>query len=159
MTLLRFLKTKTNVKISFFTQLSLLFVTFHVKKKVNSSFQFLDVLVKKHKTGFITSMYRKPTFTRQYLHWDSFSLMKQKINHVASLVHRALFICFSSRLQAELDKILSILVANGYPNHIIAFPFTKKIRLFNQSSQLDPRNTPFISIFYGWEIFQQLGKI
>ena len=100
---------------------------FRFKKELNSSLLFLNILVEKHKTGFITSVYRKPTFTSQYMHWNSFSPIKQKINFVATLVYQALFICSSSRLQAELDIIRSILVANGYPNHIITSTFSKKI--------------------------------
>ena len=79
---------------------------FTFKNELNSTLPFLDVLAEKHKTGFITSLYRKPTFTGQYLHWDFFSSMKQKINLVAALVHRALFICSSSKLQAELGQNL-----------------------------------------------------
>ena len=71
---------------------------FTFEKELNSSLPFLDVLVEKHKTGFITSVYRKPTFTAQYIHWDSFIPMKRKINLVATLVHRARFICSSSKL-------------------------------------------------------------
>ena len=71
---------------------------FTFKKELNSSLPFLDVLVEKHKTGFITSVYKKPTFTGQYIHWDSFSPMKQKINLVATLVHRALSVYSSSKL-------------------------------------------------------------
>ena len=42
---------------------------------------------------------------------NPFSPIKQKINLVATLVHQALSIC-SSNLQAELDKIRSVLVAS-----------------------------------------------
>ena len=108
---------------------------FTFEKELKSSLPFLDILVEKHKTGFITSVCRKPTFTGQYIQRDSFSPKKQKINHAATLVNRALFICSCSKLQAELDKIRSILVANGYPNHIITSIFSKKIRQFNQSPQ------------------------
>ena len=65
----------------------------------------------------------------------TFSPTKSKINLVATLIHRALFICSSSRLQIELDKIRSILVANAYLIYIITSSFTKNIRQFNQSFQ------------------------
>ena len=58
---------------------------FSFEKELDSSLPFLDVLVEKHKTGFIKPVYRKPTFTGQYVHWDSFSPMKQKINLMAIL--------------------------------------------------------------------------
>ena len=129
-------------------------LSFTFEKELNSSLPFLDVLVEKHKTGFITSVYRKPTFTSQYIHWDSFSPMKRKINLVATLVHRALLISSSSKLQAELDKIRSILVGNGYPNHIITSAFSKKIRQFNQSSQRRLKKCSSFSVFHGSELLQ-----
>ena len=101
--------------------------------------RFLMCLDEKHSTEFITSVYRKSNFTGQYLHWDSFSHMKCKINLVATLIHKILFICSRSRLQAELDKIQSILVANGYPNRTTTSTFTKKIQQFNQLSQHRPK--------------------
>ena len=65
--------------------------------------------------------------------------MKRKINLVVTLVYRALFICSSSTLQAELDKIRFILVVNGYLNHIILSTISKTIQQFNQSSQHGPK--------------------
>ena len=115
---------------------------FTFEKELNSSLLFLNVLVEKHKTGFITYVNRKPTFTSRYVHWDSFSPIKQKINLVTILVHPAMFICSCSRLQAKLDKIRFILVAIWYPNHIIISTFSKKIRQFNQSSQHGPKKCP-----------------
>ena len=71
-----------------------------------------------------------------------FSPTMRKINLVAKLVHKARFICSSTRLQAKLDKIRSILVDNGHPNHIITSTFTKKIRQFNKSFQHGPKRRP-----------------
>ena len=97
------------------------------------------------------------------MHRDSFSekskRMKRKINVVTPLVHRAMFICSSSRLPADFTKIRPILVANGYPNIIIIFTFSKKIRQFNQSSQHGPKKYPVYFIFHGWEMFQPNLKI
>jgi len=68
---------------------------------------------------FSTSVYRKPTFTGQYLHWNSFSRHKRKINIIGTLVHRAFMVCSKGKLDPELDKILSILLENGYPENLI----------------------------------------
>ena len=40
--------------------------------ETNNSLPFLDVLVTKCDNKFITSVYRKPTFAGQYIHWNSF---------------------------------------------------------------------------------------
>ena len=55
-------------------------------------------------------MYRKPTFTGQYLRWESFSHTKQKTNLISTLVHRALMICTKSKLNEEIKHIKNILL-------------------------------------------------
>jgi len=40
---------------------------FTIEKEQNNSLHFLDVLVEKEGTGFLTSIYKKPTLTRQYI--------------------------------------------------------------------------------------------
>jgi len=72
----------------------------------NHSLPFLDVLVERRDSEFSTSVYRKPTFTGQYLRWNSFSPHKGKINLIGTLVHRAFTICSKGKLDPELDKIL-----------------------------------------------------
>ena len=42
------------------------------EKEVKGKLPFLHVLVEKSDTEFLTSVYRKPTFTGQYIRWDSF---------------------------------------------------------------------------------------
>ena len=54
-------------------------LNFTVEKEQNNSLSFLDVLVEKEGTGFLTSVYRKPTFTGQYIRWNSFSPKSRKI--------------------------------------------------------------------------------
>ena len=75
---------------------SLLLSTY--EKESNHSLPFLDVLVERHDSEFLTSVYRKRTFTGQYLRWNSFSPQKRKINLIGILVHRAVMICSKSKL-------------------------------------------------------------
>ena len=70
------------------------------------------------------------------------------------MVHRALFIYSSNRLQAELDKIRSILIANGYPVILLHLHFPRRSDNSTSHLNMDPRNGRFISIFHGWERFQ-----
>ena len=92
------------------------------------------MLVERHDSEFLTSVYRKPTFTGQYLCWNSFSLQKQKINLVGALVHRAFMICSKSKLDPKLGKIHSILFKNGYPEHAINSAFKQKLQQLNSNS-------------------------
>ena len=50
------------------------------EKECNRTLPFLDVLVEKNDHEFVTSIYRKPTFTGQYISWNSFCPMKLKTN-------------------------------------------------------------------------------
>ena len=97
---------------TFLTHLNFLHpsLRFTYEKESNHSLPFLYVLVERHDLDFLTSEYRKPTFTGQYLCWNSFCPKKQKINLIGTLVHRAFIICSKSKLDSELDKICSKLV-------------------------------------------------
>ena len=87
------------------------------KKKSYSFLPFLDVLVKKYSSKFITSIYSKPTLTGQYIRWNSFSSHKRKINLILTLTHRALIIGSPERLKSEQNQIYSF--ENGYLEYII----------------------------------------
>ena len=100
------------------------------KKKINNSLSFLNVLVEKANKKFLTSVYRKPTFTGQYTHWDSFGRKKRKTNLIGTFVHRALEICSPEKLSYEVCKIKNILRQNGYPENVINFGIKKKISNF-----------------------------
>ena len=93
----------------------------------------IDVLVERHDSEFLTSVYRKPTFTSQYLRWNSFSPQKCKINLIGTLFHRAFMICSKSKLDPELGKICSILLENGYPEHAINLAFKRKLQQINSN--------------------------
>ena len=104
---------------------------FTYEKKSNHSLPFLDVLIERHDLEFLTSVYSKPTFTAQYLCWNSFNPQKRKINLIGTLVHRGFTICSKSKLDPELGKICSILLENGYPEHAINLAFKRKLQQLN----------------------------
>ena len=114
----------------FFSSLNSLHPVLHFtfEKEANQSLPFLDVFVEKSGNNFLTSIYRKPTFTGQYLRWDSFGPTKRKTNLIGTLVHRALKICSKSKLQQELDQIRAILLNNGYPEYIINTSISKNFK-------------------------------
>ena len=101
-------------------------VKFTFEKEENDQLPFFDVLVKKSNEGFLTSIFRKPTFTGQYFRWDSFGPTKRKSNLIETLVHRALMNSSKSKLQHELENISSILRNDGYPESIILTTTSKK---------------------------------
>ena len=92
--------------------------------------------------GFETSVYRKPSFTGQYLRWESFSLLERKISLVSTLVHQALMICLKRRLNGKIELIKKILLDNGYPKNVINTQITKKIAQFFTLKRFGPEKCP-----------------
>ena len=129
---------------AFFSHLNSLHPSLHFtfEKECGGTLPFLDVLVEKNDCHIITSIYRKPTFTGQYVRWNSFSPKKRKINLISTLVHRALAICSKSTLSAELSKIRSILINNGYPENIIDAVTKRKIIQFFKPIPSGPKKCP-----------------
>ena len=80
---------------------------------------FLDALVIRKDDGFMTSLYRKPTFTGLYTPWDSFTATRYKINLIKALVHRVKRICSPQFVDQELNTLKDIFRKNGYPESII----------------------------------------
>ena len=72
--------------------------------EANNSLPFFYGLFTKSNDSFITSIYRKPTFTGQYIHWDSFGAKQPKTNLFVKLTHRALKICSKSIVEHEPRK-------------------------------------------------------
>ena len=93
-----------------------------------NSLNFLDVLVEKEGTGFLTITYRKPTFTGQYSR--SFSSKTRKISLIKTLVHWALMTCSKTELGSELDKIKQLLIENGYPADALLSCTNEKLAKF-----------------------------
>ena len=55
-------------------------IKFTSEKENKDELAFLDVLVKRHKNQFLTTVYRKKTFTGNYLNFHFFCSMKRKTN-------------------------------------------------------------------------------
>ena len=104
---------------------------FTFEKEKGKCLPFLDVYVERTDVGLETNVYCKPTFTGQYLCWESFSPLKRKISLISTLMHRALMICTKRRLNEEIERIKKILLDNGYPKNIINTQITKKIAQFS----------------------------
>ena len=115
---------------------------FTSEKEVNQSLPFLDVLVTKSTNNFTTYVYRKATFTGEYIRWNSFGPKTRKTNLIATLTHRALKICSKSSLQQELDTIKSLFLKNGYPESVINARISKKILQFQKHPIEGPQRCP-----------------
>ena len=66
----------------------------------------------------MTSVYRKPTFKKQYLNFQSCFSKRRKIGLIKTLYHRAQKISSPELLLNEIIIIKEILQKNGYPNNL-----------------------------------------
>ena len=113
---------------------------FTVEREQNNSLNFLDVLAEKDGTGFLTCVYRKPTFTGQYIRWNSFGPKTRKISLIKILVHRALMICSKTILGSELDKIKLPLIEYGYPADVLLSCINQKVANFAAEKTFGPES-------------------
>ena len=93
-------------------------IQFTVEPTQQGSLQFLDTLVTiEPNNTFSTTVYRKPTHTDQYLHWDSNHHIRAKQSVFNTLTHRAKVVSSSQdRLDQELQHIKTALQACQFPN-------------------------------------------
>ena len=130
-----------NDALSFFDELNKLqsSLRFTMEEENNGELPFSDVLVERRDSSFLTSVYRKPTFTGLYLSWHSFATRFRKLNLIRCLSFRALNICSDCKIEDELKVISDIFIKNGNPEGVIDdnIKFTMT-RLKNKKKLFDP---------------------
>ena len=94
------------------------------------SIPFLDLLVFPDEEGRLkTTVYRKPTHTNQYLHWDSHHAILSKYSMIGTLFHRAKTICSGpTQLQEEKEHLYRILKKCKYSTWAL-----NRVKLRNQT--------------------------
>ena len=92
----------------------------HFTKEVEKENQiyFLDVLIKKEKGKFTTTVYRKPNDTGRYTHYSSHHHPKVKSGTVKCLAERARRICEEDKLKEEMSQLRNTFTESGYPRKL-----------------------------------------
>jgi hypothetical protein len=123
---------------------------FTCEEENNRVLPFLDVLVERSSRRFITSVYRKPTFTGDYMAWKSFCPLKRKTNLIACLVKRALRLCSDDKLTQEMEKIREIFLNLGYPDEVInhSIEKTKSLTTRINPDPPDPKSPVYLRLPY-----------
>jgi len=101
-------------------------ITFTREMESNSTLSFLDVLVKRNNNVFITSLYRKATFTGLGTNFFSFCQSLFKFNAVKTLIYRAWHI--NSSFKGFHDEILFLtnyFTSNCFPKKTISLEVRK----------------------------------
>ena len=115
-------------------------IKFTIEFEQNKTIPFLDILVTRNQNNtFMTSIYRKKTFTGLYMKWDSFTPRKYKINLIRSLTYRYYPLCSSgSLLQSALNDLRKLLLQNGYPQGIINYHINDVLNKNRQRQHSNP---------------------
>ena len=79
------------------------------------SLSFLDVKIYRINGKFVTSVYRKPTFSGVFTNYESFIPTYQKRGLLHRLLHRSFSICCDFKtFHFEIDHLKTILIKNNY---------------------------------------------
>ena len=92
----------------------------------------LDVEISWEIGKFVTTVYRKTTFSGVYTHFESFLLSTHKFDVLYTLVYRCFILCSDqTKLHRELVTLKEIFHGNGYPQSLIDKCFKKILDRLN----------------------------
>ena len=134
-------------------------MSFSFEQEKNGKLSFLDVEVSREKGKFVTTVYRKPTFSGVYTHFESFLPTVYKFGMVYTLVYRCFKICSDwTKFHEELSFLKQGFLKNGCPLSFIDNCFKAFVdKLFIKRPQLATveKKTLFLSLPYLGEISLQ----
>ena len=95
-------------------------INFTVEKKDAGLFSFLNVKICRKNGKFVTSFYRKPTFSGVFTNYESFIPTYRKRGLLNTLLHKSFSIrCNFKTFHFEIDHSKTILIKNNYPVNFI----------------------------------------
>ena len=95
-------------------------IKFTFETEDSNHFSFLDVKITRQNKRFVTSIFRKTTFSGVFTNYDSFISDTNKIGLVHTLLFRFFKICSSmENFHIEVELLRSIFKCNNYPVNII----------------------------------------
>ena len=95
-------------------------ICFTMELEKDKEISFLDVLLRRRLDGSISRrVFRKPTWSGQYLHFKSFAPISRKRGLIRTLYDRVRRIVTDDNLEPELQLLHDTLVENGYPPRFV----------------------------------------
>ena len=91
-------------------------MSFSFEQEKNEKLSFLDIEVSREKGKFLTTVYRKPTFSGVYINFESFLPTIYKFGMVYTITYRC-FKIFSdwTKFYEDLSFLKQVFLKNGYP--------------------------------------------
>ena len=118
-------------------------MSFAIEREKQNRMSFLDIAIICEDKTFTTSVYRKPTFSGVYTHFDSFLPSTYKFGTVYTLAYRCFRICSSwTKLHNELVCLKETFLKNGYPEDFI----NKLFKKFMKTCMLQKRIVELVNI-------------
>jgi hypothetical protein len=116
-----------------------------IENEENRSINFLDLTIRRQDNKFITSVYRKPTAGKLFIHRSSAHSLSQKRNIWTNFVRRAFLLSSTPELvQEEIDYLQQIAIINGFSGQffkeIVSSVKTKMQK--EQQTRMKPIDTP-----------------
>ena len=91
-------------------------IKFTMETEKEKTLPFLDVLITSSDNDFLTSVYRKSTFTGLFLNFTSFTPLSYKMGLIKTLVDRSFKICYNwMSFHLEIVNVKKLLAKNAYP--------------------------------------------
>ena len=113
-------------------------IDFTSEKENNNEISYLDVLVKRRGDKFVTTVFRKETFSGNYLNFQSHCSLKRKINLIRTLCHRAHLICSPEFFEDEIEYIKTLLYKNGYPPELVSRVIKSHLNGLKKDKEIGP---------------------
>ena len=125
-------------------------LNFTFEESTNGHLPFLDVLVKAQHSGFITTVYTKPTNPGLCLNGRSECPTRYLHSSIGAYVRRALSHCSTWKdTHQEIERLTQVLVNNGYANSEVT-RITKRIldRWYTKENSATPDKKNSITLYY-----------
>ena len=139
------------------------YIKFEHEEEKDGQLAFLDILVKRENNKFVTSIYRKETFSGVYLNHKSYLPNEYKHGLIFTLLYRAFRICSDyDKLHVEIEALKKIWQKNNYPLHVIDKCIYKFLdKLFTKplrNRDVSAKKEVIISLMYLGHISVQVKK-
>ena len=116
-----------------------------MEKEQDNKLSFLDVLVTRTEQGFRSSVYHKPTFTGQYLNFNSYHPYTVKKGIVRCLQHRANTISsYTDAYEKEMISLRHNLYRYNYPKRMTSAPRNLDRRVEDNTLKLTMVCLPYV---------------